>query len=328
MEKTLEELKAENAAKEALEKKALEDLEPEIEEPDEPDEPELDEDGKPADKPVEPWQDETDPADLEDVPVGTHIRMKQKLKGRLSDKDSEIEKLRAENEALKKGKVEPPEDLKLPKRPKEEDFDYDSGEYQKALDKYEDDATAARFNKIAYEKQLQDSYVKAKERLDKAVDGHYERAAVLVKEHGIDAEIYKQTDKAVREAIDAIMPGKGDLVVDSLISMTGEGSEKVLYYLGKNKGALNELRGLLVEDPSGMKAAIYIGQQKERLTGTRKQTSQARKPAQNAAGDSQPSEKGRELKKKYDAAHKKGDNQAAYNIKKQAKTQKIDVSGW
>jgi hypothetical protein len=96
----------------------LDDLENEIEEEEDAnaeeeeaeetsdEEEELDEDGNPIAKKKEAWQmtDEDDEqASSDKVPLGAHINMKKKLKGRLSDQGDEIERLKAENKELKAG---------------------------------------------------------------------------------------------------------------------------------------------------------------------------------------------------------------------------------
>jgi len=86
----------------------------------------------------------------------------------------------------------------------------------------------------------------------------------------------------------------------------------------------------LAEDPSGIQAAIYLGAQKQKLTKPLRKTSQAVKPAPNAKGDVPKSTGASEKKlyKKYKEAHDKGDFQASYNIKKEARQMGLDVSGW
>ncbi len=273
---------------------------------------------------LEPWQ-RTDDQTSDKMPVETHIKVKRKLKGRISERDEEIERLKAENEALRKAKPEVKKDG--PVLPKSEDFDTDE-EYQKALVDYHTDIAESRFQ-ASQKKRDQEAKLKAQnDAREKAVDEHYNRAAKLVKESSIDPEVYKQTDVAVRTSIESILPGRGDLITDQIISLMGEGSEKVLYFLGRNKTAMSEVKSLLAEDPTGMRLFIYLGQQKERLTEPKKRTSSAPAPASNVNGDSNSKFKGSAEKKKYDKAHKSGNIQQAYNIKKEAKKAGVDVSAW
>jgi hypothetical protein len=293
------------------------------------DDDDLDKDGKP--KEVEAWMADEDDDDqqLSDVPVGTHIRMKQKLKGRLSDKDDELEKLKAENEALKTGMMHSPAETgDLPKRPVENDFD-SVQEFELALTKYEDSMLQVRLDAADKRRNIKRQQEAAKAGIETAVDDHYERAAELVDKNKIAVEVYKKADRTVREVVEAVRPGQGDIVTDFLISVVGEGSEKVMYFLGKNNKALGQFKSLLSEDPSGIRASMFLGQQKQRLLHSKQQTSKARPPADNIKGDNNQSPaKGGALLKKRKAAIRKGDVQVAYNIKKQARESGIDVSNW
>ena len=269
----------------------------------------------------EPWQATDDESN--DVPVDTHIRMKQKLKGRISERDDENEKLKAEIAALKTSKEAP----KILKRPREDDFESDEA-YEAARDQYEHDAAQERYNRIETESRQKESQEQAQTTVNDAVNSHYERADKLITESGIKPEIYKKADETVRLAVETLLPKTGDMVVDQLISIVGEGSEKVLYYLGNNKAALNEFKSLLIDDKSGMKAAIYLGQQKERLTNPKKRTTRAPTPGPQLKGDDVSNAQGTALKKSYDKAHKSGNIQAAYNAKKAALSAGVNVSSW
>lgn len=286
-----------------------------------------DPDNKPDDdSALEPWQ-QTDDQSSDGVPVGTHIKVKQKLKGRISERDDEITRLKAEIEKLKTGNNGQADTTELPKRPKPEDYDTDE-EYQAALDQYDDNAMVARLDKAEQQRRVKEAQTQARQALDAAVNNHYERAEKLVSESGISPDVYKETDTAVRQAIESVRPKQGDIIADQIVSFLDEGSEKVMYYLGRNKSALNELKSLLSTDPSGIKAAVYLGQQKERLTNPQKKRSRAAKPESQISGDESGNNKGSALKRKYDQAHKDRNPQLAYNIKKEARKTGVNVSGW
>lgn len=284
-------------------------------------------------KVVEPWMEDEDAQTPSDVPVGTHIRMKQKLKGRLTDKNEELETLKAENIALKAGMQTtpstPPQLKELPKKPQEEDYDTIQ-EHEEALNEYDQKMVDIRLDTANKKVEIRRIHEAAKVKLEEAVDGHYSRAAKLIQDNGIDTEVYKKADQVVREAIETILPNKGDLVADQIISIVGEGSEKVMYFLGRNKNALNEFKSLLMGDSSGLKAAMFLGQQKERLLQTKRKTSNAPPPDGDINGDKSASDssKGKALLRKREAAIKKGNIQLAYDIKKQARGAGVDVSNW
>lgn len=275
-------------------------------------------------KPVEPWMQTEDGENA--VPVNTHVRMKQKLKGRLSEKDDEIIKLRQEIDALKKPQ-QAPIAVDPAERPKREDFTDDS-DYDAALDRYEDKRVESRFNRIEAQRQQDDQQRQYTVNIQQSVDAHYDRAAKLVDASGISPEVYQNADRTVRAAIDALMPGAGDHIADQLISNLGEGSEKVMYYLGNNKIALAEFESLLAKDKSGLQAAIYLGKQQQRLISPSRKESTAPPPEKQIAGDEHISINTGDLKKKYDAAHKKGDIQTAFSAKRAAKKAGVDTSRW
>ena len=286
---------------------------------------ELDDDGNPVVKDeLEPWQLTADDDGLPDVPVGKHIKMKRKLQGRVQDRDDELATVKAELANLKAAGNKP---QKLPPRPKPDDFASDEL-YDEAVDEWNDKKLDIRLQTHADTTGQAEAVAANKQAVSKAVDAHYDRSAQLVEDSGIKAEYFKEADTAVRESIEAILPKQGDAVTDHVISLLGEGSEKVMYFIGRNKAARTEFQNLLAKDKTGMKAMVFLGQQKERLTNPRKPTSKAPKPAADVNGDAAPSQKASALKKKYDAAHKANKTQVAYDIKKQAKAAKIDVSTW
>ena len=290
-------------------------------------EPEVDDEGNVVEDPepkLEPWQVE----DSKGVPTSTHIHMKQKLKGRISEKDSKIEVLEAEVAALKKGSAKP-NDVNGPVRPRMIDFNSEEA-YLAAVETYEEKREDARYTRLEQGRETKNRQHQVREKISQAIDEHYNRAGQLIADSGIDADVYKQADVVVREAVEAIRPNQGDTIVDQLIALTGEGSEKVFYFFGKNKAALAEVKSRLAEDPSGMKAALYIGQQKERLLNPKRRTTKAPAPGPNPNGDVsvQGSKKITALKKRYLKAHKTGDMQTAYNLKKEARKLGAKIAEW
>ena len=213
-------------------------------------------------------------------------------------------------------------------RPKESDFD-SLEEFEKALDEYEDKRLDNKLSVAQTQRSINTRQIQAQEKLGRDIDAHYERASKLVQDSGISADAYKQADEVVRNAIDAIKPGIGDIIVDQMISLLGEGSEKVFYKLGKNKTLRSELVSLLIEDPNGLKATAFLGEQKAKISHTTKRRSAAPAPASDInGGDTNVSSKERAHKKKYTEAHGKGNLQAAYNAKKAARAAGINTSSW
>ena len=205
-----------------------------------------------------------------------------------------------------------------------EQCDYDEQKYQQAMQQWVSGTVQRQINTAQQSQQQQ----KAQVQFQQDVDSHYERAAQLAQQHGIKPEIYQQTDLDVRSAIESVRPGQGDAIADALIAHLGEGSEKVMYFLGRNPGKLAEFKNQLASDPSGLKASVYLGMLKGSALSPPKKASNAPKPATRINGDSKSSANGTALYKSYQAADKKGDVQAAYNAKKAARAQGVDVSTW
>jgi len=290
---------------------------------------ELDDDGNPivADPNKLDWLGDDDQSTSGQMPVSAHIRAKRKLKGKIGDRDSEIQELRREIEDLKNVRSIPPKDKTLV-RPKEANFD-SLEQFDQALEEYEDKRLDNKLSVAQTQKSIYTRQTQAQEKLGRDVDAHYERAGKLVVDSGISADSYRQADEVVRNAVEAIKPNLGDVIVDQIISLLGEGSEKVLYKLGVNKVLRGELISLLIEDPNGLKATAFLGEQKAKISHTTKRRSSAPAPASDInGGDVNVTGKERAHKKKYTDAHGKGNLQAAYNAKKAARAAGVDTSEW
>jgi len=297
------------------------------------DEPELDEDGNPIEPEPEPWmkeegdgeQDPDDPS--KQVPVGKFVSVKRKLRGQITERDEEIEKLKRENAELAKLKPKPETVLV---RPKKDDFDTDE-EFDEALDKYNQSRTTEAINRTRLEDQQKAEQQQAQEKLTEAVDDHYVRAAEFIEKNGIKPEVYQAYDTAVRKTVESVFPNMGDIYVDQIISIVENGSEKVIPYLARKKHALAKFQSLLASDKTALKAAVYLGEIKKEIqlrTNPIKPRSNAPAPATNIKGDEPLTGEEARFKKKYNAAHAKNNLQAAYNAKKEARVAGVDVSGW
>jgi len=235
--KTLDDLKAENAAEEealkqppvnqdleAKKPEAKPEEDKEVEKPDGELETESEEG-------AEDWMaeaskdDETN--DEKIVPLETLISVRTKLKGKLKEKDGELESLRKEIETLKQTVKAPvqqtvvtPVASKIP-----DSLDYDTQEqYQAAMDKYIADKVECSLglvNQTNSAKQRQEAEHQEREN---AVKAHYERATKLLKDHGISGELYQNADLKVRQAIESVIPDGGDMITEELIKRMGEGS--------------------------------------------------------------------------------------------------------
>lgn len=279
----------------------------------------------------EAWmvEESDDPhTDEQVVPLSAHINKRRELKGKIEEKDSQIEELRAEIEALKSNKAPQAAPVIEPKRPDPLDFDSDS-DYHDALDKYYDDRMDQRLSLVSQTNDARARQESVVSQRNEAVDAHYERASKLVGDFKISPKAYQDADAAVRTDIDSIMPGQGDAIVDELISRLGDGSEKVMYYLGKNPKERALLVSKFAKDKTGLDASIYMGELKAKIaTAQTNNTSRAPEPAARPNGQAGKAGDGGALQRKWKKAHDKDDPQAAYEIKKQARTQGIDTKDW
>jgi len=275
-QQTLEELKAANAAEEEnsetpeteeenfLEESGDEENSetPEVETPD-------DEEGEGTEEESEAFlqEDGDEQGDTEDdekfFTSGDIAAAKRKLKGKLGEKDNEIEALRQEVNQLKqgvKGGVNPTE---KPKRSDYLDADDPDEAYLDALHEWK-----SSFQQDNTERRQ--AALQAKKEIDANVDRHYKSAGDLIKKHGISPEVYQQADQSFRSSIEQVLPKKGDIIADFLIASLGEGSDKTVFHIGRNKAKLAEFQSKLLEDPSGVKAAMFIASVNSTLSSPKK----------------------------------------------------------
>jgi len=272
------------------------------------------------------WMQEAEEEGGGEVPLSALLKQKGKtkdLRGKLDERDEENEKLQARIVELENT----PGTTATVKRPRLNDFESDE-DYEDAMDAWEDSRLTNAVTTLTSKKDTEEKIDAANKRVMDAVDGHYARADKLVKDNSIKPEVYKAADTAVRKVIDVVMPKQGDAVADSLIAILGDGSEKTMFYLGRNKTALNEFRSILQDDPTGLSAAVFLGKISNQLSNSKRRNSNAPAPAANVNGDVQGGAKSGALKKKYDAAHKKGNISEAFKLKRQAKAAGHDTKIW
>lgn len=313
---TLEELRAKNESEEVLDDFVEESEEEESEGESSKDE-EIEEES-------EAWKqtEDKDSEDGEKLFTGSDIAAaKRKLKGKIEKKDSEIDELRQENERLRQNA--PQGASEKPKRDDFLDADDPDEAFTEALMDW-------RFKDQSQQTQQRESLQAEKQAVSESVARHYDSAAKLVKEHGISADVYRDADAKVRQAVEHVLPKQGEIVTDALIAKLGEGSEKAFYYLGRNKAKLTEFQNALLTDPSGLSAAMLLGEIKQSVLMPGKRASRAPEPATQIQGDETKTmtAEAKQLLKKYREAHKKADHQSSYNVKKEARAKGIDVSNW
>lgn len=338
---TLEELKKLNAENEAKETEAEseeveenEELEGEKPESESIETEEISEETE-AEEPeeVEAWQASEDSEDSQDgktgfVPNAGAKKLRLKAKAYRDERDqaqSELEQLRSELEKLKSGHINPVQTQEL-KRPKLEDFDYNEEAYNRAMDDYLDKRIELKQSQYSEVSQQTQAIQAQKQAQDEAVNKHYQEAEKLLAKHNIDAQKYADADGLIRSTIESVMPQKGDEIADSLIAKlvnSGEGSEKVWYYLGRNAGALSELKNSLSADPTGLQTMLMLGRLSAKATAPVRVKSDAPPAPKQLKGDA--SVTASSLHRKY---KKTGDVTERLKIKREAKKAGEDVSKW
>lgn len=335
MAQTLEELKAANAKAEESTEQETETVEVETEEEaaeeesTETTETEESTEEEGEEKEAESWMStEEQTSDSDAKFTGKDVAAaKRKLKAKVSDQKDEISTLREEIDALKSQglREKAPQPAQKSAMPKLGDFDYEA-DYEQAMEDWMDRRMDAKQGVNTQRDAVNQAQEAKKQKTEQAVDKHYERAGELIKESGIDSEVFKSADLRVRQAIESVYPENGDAITDGIISRLGAGSEKVMYYLGQNPSKRAELVEKLHEDENGLSAAIYLGELKNNIANPKKRVSNAPAPGTQLNGDGGGSVNASKEQKKYEAAA--GNVQSRIDIKRAAKKGGIDVSNW
>ena len=191
------------------------------------------------------------------VPVAKHVEIKHKLQGKIADKDAEIAALKQQLEQVQAAPPQHIEDLEIAKEAWE--FDGPAEEYPRYKAQI-DARNAIKLQRAEQQRQANEQRQREEAaRVDAELDKHYERAAALVTSGIIkQPEQFQAAEQTVVKAVESVAPGLGQMVINSMISRMGEGSEKVIYHLGANATALREFESELRADPTGIKAAMYL----------------------------------------------------------------------
>lgn len=255
---------------------------------------------------------------------------RKKWKSRYTEQKEKNDEIIKENERLKK-ELEAKSIVTNKVRPKREDFDSEE-KYEDALYDYRASIDTEKNQQIFFKNEQRRIFEEKQKKIDKDLDAHYIRVESLAKKSGISEDAYKGAELKFRGALDTLFPGIGDNVADELISSMGEGSEKVVYHLSINDEKLAKLTNLFRENPSGIKAAAYLGQLASTLSAPAKRTSRAPEPMDEIKGDKKtPSANAaneKKMREDYQRAHSSHDGQKAWALKKQAREAGIDTSSW
>ena len=290
---------------------------------------------------LEGWQqtdDDTSDGDQTGFIPNAEAAKKRKqnkaLRGTVKERDSEIELLRKENEALKAGNapVVAESTPKLEARPRIEDFDYDETRFQNASDDWHDKRIEQKISSLSAstnQRQAQEqAQAKAIQDQQNSVNDHYARAEKLVEEGKVSKDDYRTADTNVRRALESVFPNAGDQTADAIIAnlnSLGEGSEKVMYQLGRNNSRLNEIIGVAQSDPTGLRLMAHLGKLHSEVQDPKKRRSNAPNPASKLTGDAAASSNHGTLFKRWSKATHPQDR---VDLKAKAKAAGEDVSSW
>lgn len=327
MAMTLEELKAQNAAADADQTaeapEVTDDLELDQDITDGQADTENDGDGQEGTgEVIEAWQAEDDPASNggdKKFSDSDMAGMRRKLQAKLGEKDEELERLKQEVQALKQGTQRPAQEAG--KVPTLEGYDYDEAKYAAAMQAWFHSQAANAANAQEY----QSKKAQQQQALQNQVESHYQKAAELVKTHNINPDLYGSADQEFRKTIESVFPGQGDLIAERLIASLGEGSEKLVFSVGRNSSKKDLLKAKLIEDPNGISASIYLGGLLKDVSAPLKKTTKAPAPAARAEGGESASNNAANFKRKYEKAT---DPQTRFDIRREAKRAGLDTSKW
>lgn len=283
--------------------------------------------------------------DGQEVPLKAHVKMKHKLKGRLEQTESENESLKQEIAELKKmvqGGAQKPQQqevapqVDMPKRPSREDYkdewgDIDYDKYDAAVDDWNIQRLQAIQEQKAQQAQQGQAQKQQLEVLNQTVDKHYDRAEKLVESGMLKPETYQKAETNVLRRLEADVPGHGEETLKALISqvdaVTGDKSALVMFKLGADANALESVLDGFKN--GGVTAGISaIARISGEIKEPAKKLTKAKKPAKPIQGDKSATPAVSKLKRKVEAARKRGDTAQAIKIKREARAKGIDTNDW
>lgn len=229
------------------------------------------------------------------------IGQRAELREKVSEKDTEIAQLRAENELLKQS-----DNKGASGAPKWEDFQ-DEDEYRAAVAKWSsrnNDQSSATRDPAAVFNQF-----RQQEQFDRKVQDHYQKAEAL-------AEKFPDYSQAEEAAIQAL--GQG-LVND--ITQHSDKSAELMLYFGRNPHEAQRFKTLSASNPVG--ASIELGRLEARLNVQPKQSSQAPEPDEPLDGGSGPTVSASKYEKQLDELRAKGDVAGAIALKRRAQSEGV-----
>lgn len=170
------------------------------------------------------------------------------LRSERKEKAEEAERLKRQNEELlaKLALLSNPQPAE-PVIPTLESCDFDDSKYAAKMVEWQQHQVKKQLADLQRSQLEQQQAQLMQQKAEQEIAQHYERAAAL----GVPD--YEDAERVMRDEF-------GDGAIDSVINAIGEGSERVLFHLGKNAAKRKEIADLLRHDPSGLRAMTRLGQ--------------------------------------------------------------------
>lgn len=247
--------------------------------------------------------DDEDSKQTKPTPEQALVFKLTKEKKRRQEVASELEKLKAENEALKAGQYRAPptqqpqqvdDQFKYPPIPVlYEDGINTPDQYRKAYEEWERQRQDIDRQRQQRDQQSINAVRLTQERAERLAT----RASGFIKSNKIKPDMATSTIQAGIQGLDEALGIDG--VALDLLDMIGDGSEKLAYYLGKNPQALAMAKQLHSEDPRGLKVNTWLANTAFKLNQKTKHISKAPEPDTPLTPDG-PSASAAALQAKYD----------------------------
>lgn len=272
------------------------------------------------------WAKEPDAKNF--VPAKVHSELRKSLRATQSDAEAvkiENEQLKARLAALEGGQAS--QSVQTLKVPTLAECDFDDDVHAQRLAEYSEKLLEQKLADRDRNQAASSQQAQLNAQISSQVDQHYERAGELISKGSVTEDNFKAADLIVRKALAEVVRGDADYVTDYIIANLGQGSEKVFYHLGVNPKALNDLKDAFRADPSGLRAATYLGELKGKFNSApATKLSNAPKPDKVLNGSASVTTDS--AKKAYAKAEKADDISGMLAAKRAAKARGIDTSNW
>lgn len=174
-------------------------------------------------------------------------------------------------------------------------IDGDRAKYDQAVKKFLADYTKYQ-GRHSEAEQAQADY---KQIIKAKTETLAKRAATFATENKVSIDRVAEALELATADIDAAVNLDGALA--HLLDTVGDGSERIAYYLGTNESARSQIKAMLKDDPTGLKAIAHMTRLSEKLKPKqRKQLSKAPEPDQPLQGDAISSMSASQLQSEWD----------------------------